>query len=103
MAQPCAGLIDDDFSMELLVLGNIVALHLPVLLVYRSLWQPVHGARGSPRRPGNPSRGNQPMRITFRLQVRLLMSSFDHLSSPNLDWKSPVAPTTACPSTKALD
>ena len=73
MAQPCAGLIDDDFSMELLVLGNIVALHLPVLLVYRSLWQPVHGSRGSPRRPGN--RGDQPMRITFRLQVEWLMSS----------------------------
>ena len=65
-----AGLIDDDFSMELLVLGNIVALQLPVLLVYRSLWQPVQGARGSPRRLGSPTGGDQPMRITFRLQVQ---------------------------------
>ena len=67
-----AGLIDDDFSMELLVLGSIVALDLPVRLVFLSLWQPVHGARqGAPI--GQPGLVGPPMRITFRLQVGCLV------------------------------
>ena len=62
------------------MLGNIVALHLPVLLVFHSLWQPVQGA---PRRAGVPPGGDQPMRITFRLQVCSCCLGFAQQSSLN--------------------
>ena len=54
--------------MELLVLGSIVGLSLPIRLVFLSLWQPVQGAQASA--PVGPA-GQQgpPMRVTFRLQV----------------------------------
>ncbi|KAK9812313.1 hypothetical protein WJX73_001476 [Symbiochloris irregularis] len=54
------GIIDDDFGMELLVLGNLVSLNLPVRLVYESLWQPSHQQRRDTTTP--------PMRVIFRLQ-----------------------------------
>lgn len=57
----CAGIIDDDFGMELLVLGNLVSLNLPVRLVYESLWQPHQQQRRETNTP--------PMRVIFRLQV----------------------------------
>lgn len=56
-----AGIIDDDFGMELLVLGSLISLNLPVRLVFESLWQPHYQQQGSPTTP--------PMRVTFRLQV----------------------------------
>jgi len=35
-----AGLVDDDFGMELLVGGAIVSLSLPVRLVWECVWRP---------------------------------------------------------------
>lgn len=35
-----AGLVDDDFGMELLVSGNIISLSLPVRLVWECVWRP---------------------------------------------------------------
>ena len=56
------GLLEDDFGMELLVVGNLVSLNLPVRLVYESLWVPHQQAQAS--------NTQAPMRVTFRLQVR---------------------------------
>ena len=63
----CTGIIDDDFGMELLVLGNLISLNLPVRLVFEGLWLPAQSQQqqASSRSPAGP-----PMRITFRLQVR---------------------------------
>ena len=74
------GLIDDDFSMELLVLGNIVALDLPVRLVFLSLWQPVQSiAQSVPVGPAGLI--GPPMRITYRLQVRFALSAYCNKAS----------------------
>ncbi|GAB0492582.1 hypothetical protein MMPV_003850 [Pyropia vietnamensis] len=35
-----AGLLDDDFGMELLVAGNLIKLDLPIAAVYRNVWLP---------------------------------------------------------------
>lgn len=84
-----AGLLDDDFGMELLVAGNIISLSLPVRLVFEAVWLPHLRAR----QPSTPTaaaaaaeaaaaqqpaaalgRGETqvvgpPMTVTFRLQV----------------------------------
>ena len=38
-----AGLVDDDFGMELLVGGAIISLNLPVRLVWECIWRPTLG------------------------------------------------------------
>ena len=42
-----AGLVDDDFGMELLVGGAIISLSLPVRLVWECVWRPTLPASGS--------------------------------------------------------
>lgn len=66
-----AGIIDDDFGMELLVLGSLVSLNLPVRLVYEGLWRPHYQQQGGAHSPSRyaPAAG-PPMRIVFRLQAR---------------------------------
>ena len=79
-----AGLVDDDFGMELLVDGRIISLSLPVRAVFESVWLPAVRARGADRRdaPQAPSSSvalpggrdqveviGPPMPVTYRLQV----------------------------------
>lgn len=75
-----AGLVDDDFGMELLVDGRIISLSLPVRLVYECVWRPAlaEHARGGrsaavTAQPPASNRGDEvigpPMVITYRLQV----------------------------------
>lgn len=42
-----AGLVDDDFGMELLVGGAIISLSLPVRLVWECVWRPTLPSAGS--------------------------------------------------------
>jgi E3 ubiquitin-protein ligase UBR4 len=69
------GLLEDDYGMELLVAGNIVALDLSVAQVYEQVWKKAHSqvasavstslltAAGVP-----PGRECPPMTVTYRLQ-----------------------------------
>jgi E3 ubiquitin-protein ligase UBR4 len=71
-----------DFGMELLVSGRIIALGLPVALVFASVWRPApqepaadaSASAGGPRgrQPGAAEAVGPPMPIVFRLQVRSL-------------------------------
>ncbi|KAK9817780.1 hypothetical protein WJX72_002069 [[Myrmecia] bisecta] len=71
-----AGLLDDDFGMELLVGGNIIALSLPVRLVFECVWMAGGGAGGAqtPAAAATPASRSEldvigpPMPITYRLQ-----------------------------------
>ena len=63
-----AGLIEDDFGMELLSCGNkIISLDLKVVDVYEKVWVPMQQNDGSP--PSRISGTNRipPMSITYRL------------------------------------
>lgn len=42
-----AGLVDDDFGMELLVGGAIISLSLPLRLVWECVWRPTLPSAGS--------------------------------------------------------
>ncbi len=81
---PDAGLVDDDFGMELLVDGRIISLSLPVRAVFEGVWLPAVRARGADRRDAaqlpaassaSPGGRDQvevigpPMPVTYRLQV----------------------------------
>ncbi len=78
-----AGLMDDDFGMELLVAGKIIDLSLPISDVYQGVWQPHVAAGGAvaPRSSGSgfaraalgrvvasavAAGGQVPMVVTFR-------------------------------------
>ncbi len=69
-----AGLVDDDFGMELLVGGKIVDLNLPVAQVYELVWKPHVAAGGGGRRAGPRARAAGtvsgdagPMVVVYRL------------------------------------
>ncbi len=79
-----AGLVDDDFGMELLVDGRIISLSLPVRAVFDCVWLPAVRVRGADRREGPPPTSaaaapaagrdlveviGPPMPVTYRLQV----------------------------------
>jgi len=56
------GLLDDDLGMELLVAGHIIALDLPVSLVYEQFWCKALSRAGAGTGPKSP------MHVTYRLQ-----------------------------------
>lgn len=71
------GLLEDDYGMELLVSGNIIALDLSVAQVYEHVWRKAHIQAGSSAIGssllaavgGQAPRECPPMAITYRLQV----------------------------------
>ena len=63
------GLIDDDFGMECLVAGKLVALDAPVAAVFTHVWQPHAAAQA--QQPGQARGGASikgPMAVVYRLQ-----------------------------------
>lgn len=71
------GLLEDDYSMELLVAGNIISLDLSISQVYEQVWKKYHSqtqnsvsTAGAPSSAGSTSvRDYPPMTVTYRLQV----------------------------------
>jgi hypothetical protein len=72
------GLIEDDYGMELLVAGNIIALDLSVAQVYEQVWRKAHQQAASSvvgssilavAAAATTGRECPPMTITYRLQV----------------------------------
>jgi hypothetical protein len=62
-----AGLLEDDFGMELLVAGSLIDLSLPIAAVYQRFWQQQgSGARGGRRGGGGSAGAGSVMAITFR-------------------------------------
>lgn len=75
------GLIEDDYGMELLVAGNIIALDLSVAQVYEQVWRKAHqqaAVVGSSilavAAAATTGRDCPPMTVTYRLQVRDMVS-----------------------------
>ncbi|PKA57546.1 Auxin transport protein BIG [Apostasia shenzhenica] len=69
------GLLEDDYSMELLVAGNIISLDLSISQVYEQVWKKYHSQSQSKlSSSGVPSsilistRDCPPMTVTYRLQ-----------------------------------
>lgn len=63
-------LLDDDFSMELLVAGNIISLDLSIAQVYELVWKK-SVSTSTLLSPGAAAAGRDgaPMTVTYRLQV----------------------------------
>ncbi|GER49260.1 E3 ubiquitin-protein ligase UBR4 [Striga asiatica] len=70
------GLLEDDFSMELLVAGNIISLDLSIAQVYELVWKksnsqssnPAAGAAFVSANAASSNRDCPPMTVTYRLQ-----------------------------------
>ncbi|XP_024381357.1 auxin transport protein BIG isoform X3 [Physcomitrium patens] len=69
------GLIEDDYGMELLVAGRIIALDLSVAQVYEQVWKKAHSQAASSAAVSSlqsttttPGRECPPMTVTYRLQ-----------------------------------
>ena len=60
------GLLDDDFGLELLVAGKLVALDAPVGAVFTHVWQPHAATQQQQGRGGASAKG--PMAVIYRLQ-----------------------------------
>lgn len=72
------GLLEDDYSMELLVAGNIISLDLSIAQVYEQVWKKSSSQSSSTLSPNtllssSPATGQEcpPMTVTYRLQVSL--------------------------------
>lgn len=86
------GLIEDDYGMELLVAGNIIALDLTVAQVYEQVWRKSHNQAATSAVPSSilaatgatAGKDCPPMTVTYRLQVRVLQFlPFCFLFQPN--------------------
>lgn len=65
-------LLDDDFSMELLVAGNIISLDLSVAQVYEQVWKKsLSTSNLLSSGAAAAGRDGAPMTVTYRLQVGL--------------------------------
>lgn len=80
------GLLEDDYGMELLVAGNIIALDLSVAQVYEQVWKKAHSQATSStlgtsllNAAAGPGRDCPPMTVTYRLQVCTLRLLFAFL------------------------
>uniref|UniRef100_A0A061RK46 E3 ubiquitin-protein ligase UBR4 n=1 Tax=Tetraselmis sp. GSL018 TaxID=582737 RepID=A0A061RK46_9CHLO len=64
-----AGLVEDDYGMELLVAGRIISLSLPIRTVYERVWRAnlISGQQGGGRLAEGSAEG-PPMLVTYRLQ-----------------------------------
>ncbi|KAL2641590.1 hypothetical protein R1flu_009177 [Riccia fluitans] len=70
------GLLEDDYGMELLVAGNIIALDLSVAQVYEQVWRKSHSQAAASAVPASilaaagaaASKECPPMTVTYRLQ-----------------------------------
>ncbi|KAL3677862.1 hypothetical protein R1sor_020818 [Riccia sorocarpa] len=70
------GLVEDDYGMELLVAGNIIALDLSVAQVYEQVWRKSHSQAATAGVPSSilsaagagASKECPPMTVTYRLQ-----------------------------------
>lgn len=70
------GLLEDDYSMELLVAGNIISLDLSIAQIYEQVWkksssQSSSTLSASTLLSSSPATGQEcpPMTVTYRLQV----------------------------------
>jgi E3 ubiquitin-protein ligase UBR4 len=61
------GLCDDDYGMELLVCGRIVALDLSVREAYEGVWRVHRGGAGGGIPDGGSGAPREPMDVTYRL------------------------------------